>query len=119
MLLSGFYLPFVQLELFLFFFAVMEIGNLWLIPVSIFLNSSLYWVQKHYLIKWFCRKFLSGSVQLECDLPPKKEGIANGTVADSTSNGQLPAEKYDSDKSTTYNGKKVVTDGEINGVAME
>ena len=102
----------------------MEIGNLWLIPVSIFLNSSLYWVQKHYLIKWFCRRFLSNSVQLECDLKTNQDTIANGSL--SNGNGQLANgntsekhKKYDSSKTITYEGKKLVTDGEVNGVAME
>ena len=102
----------------------MELGYLWLIPVSICLNSSLYLIQKHFLIKWFCRTFLSSSVQLECDLKHEGEPVSNGTA---TSNGQLSngqplvkqLKKYDSNQRITYNGKKLVTDGEVNGVAME
>ena len=86
----------------------MEIGNLWLIPVSIFLNVSLYWVQKHYLIKWFCRRFLSDSVQLECDLK-KDSDVSNGNITNGHHVQEMKASK----------GKKLVTDGEINGVAME
>lgn len=94
----------------------MEMEYLWLIPFSIFLNSSLYWVQKHYLIKWFCRKFLSDSVQLECDLKAqnKNYGHSNGAVA-SVSNGQL----NEGTKQGSQNERKLVTDGEINGVSME
>lgn len=90
----------------------MEVGNLWLIPVSIFLNSSLYWLQKHYLIKWFCRKFLSNSVQLECDLELEQEVVANGVVNGQLTNEQLPSKKL-------KKKKKLVTDGEVNGIAME
>lgn len=100
----------------------MEVGNLWLIPVSIFLNSSLYWIQKHYLIKWFCRTFLSGSVQLECDLKTTEAEVTNGSVPNGQmTNGELPKKlkKYDSNQRITYKGKKLVTDGEICGVAME
>ena len=100
----------------------MEIGNLWLIPVSIFLNISLYWVQKHYLIKWFCRTFLTDSVQLECDLKKMKKepSVSNGN-ASGLSNGHVKGVKdaKESHKATEYSGKKLVTDGEINGVAME
>ena len=93
---------------------VMELGNLWLIPLSILFNSSLYWVQKHYLIKWFCRTFLTDSVQLECDLKKKQPSggsTANGVVANGHAGPAEPA--------GTYQGKKIVTDGEVNGVAME
>lgn len=103
----------------------MEVGNLWLIPVSIFLNISLYQVQKHYLIKWFCRTFLTSSVQLECDLKAQ-ESSANGTCHNTAngvakSNG-VPAATKNSElhhEEGTYHGKKIVTDGEVNGVAME
>lgn len=99
---------------------IMEIGNLWLIPFSIFLNSSLYWVQKHYLIKWFCRRFLTDSVQLECDLKnnQKESSISNGNAA-GLSNGHVKDAKESSHSATDYSGKKLVTDGEINGIAME
>ena len=101
----------------------MEIGNLWLIPVSIFFNFSLYWVQKHYLIKWFCRNFLYDSVQLECDIKSKKtdsdvaNGDANGAAA-VVSNG-YHAKEENHISSSEHTGKKLVTDGEINGCAME
>lgn len=92
----------------------MDVGYFWLIPISIFLNTSLYWVQKHYLIKWFCRKFLSKSVQLECDLKAK-QSIANGA---SQSNGVV-ANGVGHHEKGTYYGRKLVTDGEVNGIAME
>lgn len=91
----------------------MEIGNLWLIPISIFLNSSLYWVQKHYLIKWFCRRFLSESVQLECDLPSHEN--VNG-LTDTRANGFSGGKV--SEKGT-YHGKKLVSQGDMNGIATE
>ncbi len=98
----------------------MEIGNLWLIPVSIFLNSSLYWVQKHYLIKWFCRTFLYDSVQLECDLKNTKKdlAVANGNSS-VLSNGYLTQDVKENHSASEYGGKKLVTQGEINGIAME
>jgi hypothetical protein len=97
----------------------MEVGNLWLIPFSILLNVSLYQVQKHYLVKWFCRTFLSSSVQLECDLK-LKQSSANGT-SHNTSNGVANGGSATSNNkiSDPYHGKKLVTDGEVNGVAME
>lgn len=101
----------------------MEVGNLWLIPFSICLNISLYQVQKHYLVKWFCRTFLSKSVQLESDLKAKQSSTngscyntANGVAMSngvSATNGEVHHWK------DTYYGKKLVTDGEVNGVAME
>ena len=95
----------------------MEIGNLWLIPVSIFFNCSLYWVQKHYLIKWFCRRFLSESVQLECDLPSHENANAKSNgLTDTRANGFSGGKA--SDKGT-YHGKKLVSQGDVNGVAME
>lgn len=103
----------------------MEIGNLWLIPISIFLNISLYWVQKRYLVKWFCRTFLSKSVQLECDLSKAKQSSASGCIASGSTPNGLIANDHDGLTSTTshekgtYYGKKLVTDGEVNGVAME
>lgn len=100
----------------------MEVGNLWLIPISIFLNTSLYWVQKHYLIKWFCRTFLSKSVQLECDLKAKQRGdytTDSGTPNGVTANGVVPTTSRKPHEKGTYYGKKLVTDGDVNGVAME
>ncbi len=99
----------------------MEVGNLWIIPLSILFNSSLYWVQKHYLVKWFCRKFLSKSVQLECDLKQSQENakvtaLSNGVTSQSNhrtvSDTKIPPQE-------DSHGKKLVTEGEVNGVAME
>lgn len=100
----------------------MEVGNLWLIPFSICLNISLYQVQKHYLVKWFCRTFLSKSVQLESDLKAKQSSTngfcrANGIAT--LSNGVPATDGEVHHEKGTYYGKKLVTDGEVNGVAME
>ena len=108
----------------------MEVGYLWLIPISIFLNVSLYQVQKHYLIKWFCRTFLTSSLQLECDLKAKQSstngtchntsnGVAksNGVSTAATKNSELHVHHVHEEG--TYYGKKIVTDGEVNGIAME
>lgn len=92
----------------------MEIGNLWLIPLSIIGNCSLYWVLKHYLVKWFCRSFLSESVQLECDLKKKKKQTKN-----EHENGMVVANGYKASNKGKYGGKKLVTDGDVNGVSME
>lgn len=101
----------------------MEIGNLYLIPISIFLNFSLFWVQKHYLIKWFCRAFLYDSVQLECDLKKEDQKKTNGSAisnGDATvvSNGYHKVEQEDLAPSK-HTGKKLVTNGDISGCAME
>lgn len=93
----------------------MEIGNLWIIPLSILFNSGLYWLLKHYLVKWYCRRFLSDTAQLECDLKAPTEGVANGTAVNGTANGHVKS----SEKEVMYNGKKLVTDGDVNGVSME
>ena len=85
----------------------MEVGNLWLIPVSIFCNSSLYWIQKRFILKWFCRQFLSKTVQLECDVKTTK---LNGMGT--TKNGYIGMTEE-------HSRKKLVTDGDINAVAME
>lgn len=87
----------------------MEIGNLWLIPVSILFNCGLYLLLKHYLVKWFCRYFLSTSVLLECTLNKKLQ--ANGAAV---RNGLTkPSEK------DYCGGRKLVTDGEVATVSME
>ena len=90
----------------------MEVGNLWLIPFSVLFNSSLYFLQKHYLIKWFCRRFLTETVVLECDLNDKKT-LSNGTTK--TTNGVVQANGV----TNQHSKKKIVTDGEIASVAME
>ena len=91
----------------------MEVGNLWLIPFSILFNSGFYWLQKHYLIKWYCRRFLSESVVLKCDLN-NKQSHSNGT------NGAMHANGIDScEAKDNYVKRKIVTDGDIAGVSME
>jgi len=94
----------------------MALGNLWLIPFSVVLNSGLYFLQKHYLLKWICRRFLSKTVVLECDLKDKKT-LSNGTTK--TTNGVVHANGVDSSGAKKHVEKKLVTDGDIASASME
>ena len=87
----------------------MDVGNLWLIPASIFFNVTLYQAMKHYLVKWFCRRFLRKSVVLECDV--KGEQRTNGAVV---ANGHVKQNKGD-----FYGGRKLVTDAQVACISME
>ncbi len=98
---------------------VMEVGNLWLIPLSLLFNSGLFWLQKHYLVKWYCRRFLAESVVLECDLNNNRTNSnANGFGAGS--NGHCSNGKgVNNSELKVPCKKKTVTDGDISAVSME
>ena len=74
-------------------------NSLWLVCASLLWYSSVYLLQKHFLVKWVCRHCLSRLVQLECDVKDQA----------STSEGRDRRE----------GGKKLVTDGDVSKIAME
>ena len=64
---------------------------------------------KRYLVKWFCRSFLSKSVVLESTLKNKRP--SNGVAV---INGLTKPREKD-----YYGGRKLVTNGEVATVSVE
>ena len=81
-----------------------EGGGGWLFtaPVIFMVYSALYLVQKHFLVKWFCRNCLSKSVELECD----------------TVNASTVKEKQ-GDINRSIQNRKLVTDEDVRKIATE
>lgn len=79
----------------------------WTVLGSVLFHSCLYQISKHYLVKWVCRQFLSGTVKLESDLKSETGGIE--TLSSSRSDLITPKKEK----------KKVVTDGDVATVAVE
>lgn len=78
-----------------------------LIPVSVVWNLSLYWLQKYFLVKWFCRNTLSSSVQLQCDLKPAEDPV------------KVPGDQKHAERRVGQAGVKLVTDEDVNKISME
>ena len=85
-------------------------NSVWLVSASLVWYSALYLLQKHFLVKWVCRNCFPKLVQLECDLEEK--GNCDSPASESQSNKKV-------EDRGEKRSRKLITDGDVNKIAME